>query len=383
MADGFKMVVPQPNEIMKEMEVEVAVKTEEQQELEKQAETNALAIMNLDMDSLKDKKMFTESIETFGIDTMTKSSEKNSLLKVSVNSLSKSGDEGGAVSKGLVDLHNEIKGLDPSALDFARKGVLGKITNPLRSYFQKYEKADNVIGSIVESLDKGKKTLQDDNTTLAIEQQSLRGLSKQLTKEISMAHAMDEAISAKIEEAEAYNEDPDKIRFVKEEILFPLRQRVMDMQQLIVVNHQGIIAMEVIQRNNKELIRGVERAKTVTVSALRTAVMVASALYNQKIVLKKIQLLNETTNNLIAGTSRMLKEQGTEIHKQATEANISPEVLKVAFQDVLTALDDISNYKQQALPQMRNTINQFRELADKGEVEIQKLEKGNALIANN
>lgn len=139
------------------------------------------------------------------------------------------------------------------------------------------------------------------------------------------------------------------------------------------------MAIEVVIRNNKELIRGVDRAKNVTISALRISVTVASALYNQKIVLKKIELLNQTTNELIASTSRMLKNQGAEIHKQSLEASISVDTLKQAFTDVLSALDSISTYKQEALPKMRDTINQFRELADDGEKQIQRLEKGQKL----
>jgi uncharacterized protein YaaN involved in tellurite resistance len=125
--------------------------------------------------------------------------------------------------------------------------------------------------------------------------------------------------------------------------------------------------------------RGVERAKTVTISALRTSVMVASALYNQKIVLKKIQMLNETTNDLITSTSRMLKNQGADIQKQSMQTNVSAEDLKTAFADVMEALDSINSYKQEALPKMRETIEQFRELAAKGEEQIQQLEKGHKL----
>lgn len=377
---GFSMAVLDADEISAEVKKEVQVKPEETNQLKQQAKNNAMAIFDCDMDSLTAKKAFTASIDDFGIDTMQKSTSKNSLLKVSVGKLSQSGAEGGAVSKGLVELQREIKDLDPSLVDFAKRGVLGKLFNPVRNYFERYEKSETVIANIIESLDKGKATLKNDNTTLAIEQQSLRDLSKKLNKEIEMAALMDEAISEKLEEAQAQNMDSDKIRFVQEEILFPLRQRVMDMHQMIVVNHQGIIAMEVIQRNNKELIRGVDRAKNVTVSALRTAVMVASALYNQKIVLQKIQMLNETTSNMIAATSRMLKEQGTEIHKQSVEANISVDTLKSAFTDVLGALDDISEFKRQALPQLKLQIDQFRELADKGETEIKKFERGNALL---
>src|SRR5690606_25399444 len=137
------------------------------------------------------------------------------------------------------------------------------------------------------SLDKGKTTLKNDNTTLEIEQQALRELTKTLQKEIQLGAFMDSSIESQIEAAQLRNDDPDKIRFITEEVLFPLRQRVMDLQQMLVVNQQGIMAIEVVMRNNKELIRGVDRAKNVTISALKISVTVASALYNQKIVLKK------------------------------------------------------------------------------------------------
>ena len=147
------------------------------------------------------------------------------------------------------------------------------------------------------------------------------------------------------------------------------------MQQMIVVNQQGIVAMEVIRRNNKELIRGVDRAKNVTITALRTAVMVASALYSQKIVLSKIEKLNEATSNIISSTGRMLKEQGAAVQKQATESTISPDVLKQAFQDAIAAIEDISTFKQEALPKMAETVAQFKELAETGEKEIARLER--------
>ena len=150
----------------------------------------------------------------------------------------------------------------------------------------------------------------------------------------------------------------------------------MDFQQLLTVNQQGIIAMEVIRKNNLELIRAVDRAQTVTVAALRTAVTVAGALYNQKIVLEKVEMLNETTNHMISATSRMLKEQGAVIQREAVEASISPDTLKQAFADTLSALDDISTYKKKALPQMAQTIQDFRHIADVGERQIADMEKG-------
>jgi uncharacterized protein YaaN involved in tellurite resistance len=376
---GFTMELLDEKTIKNEIIEQVKPVPEEVAKLKSLAEGNVSDIIALDFESLEKRKPILQSIDSFGIETMQSSAQKSSLLQVSVRNFSKMGDEGGTVAKGLLDLQRELKDLDPSMIDFTKTGLLGKFFNPLRAYFAKYQKADTVIADIVESLDKGKTTLKNDNTTLEIEQEALRNLTKKLTKEIELGSLMDEALANQIELAKAKNENPEKIKFITEEIQFPLRQRIMDMQQMVVVNHQGIIAIEVVIRNNKELIRGVERAKNVTISAMKTSAIVASALYNQKIVLKKIQMLNATTNDLISGTSKMLKEQGAEIHKQSMESTLSVETLKTSFADVMTALDAISAYKQDALPKMKETINQFKELAEKGEQQIQRLEKGHHL----
>ena len=390
---AFSMDVTDALEVPKTEEIELEVKKlaeptpEVGVKLKKSASANVEKILDVDLTDLLGRREITGSIAEFGMDTMTKSGEKNQMLARSVGDLSKSGSEGGQVSKTLIDLQREVKELDPSGLDFTRKGVLGKLLNPIHGYFDKYEKSDKVIASIVESLDKGKSMLKNDNTTLEIEETALRDLTKKLTAEIELGMNMDEEIAARLDVQKSQNADPDKIRFIEEEIQFPLRQRIEDMQQLVVVNHQGIIAMEVIRRNNRELMRGVDRAKNVTLSALRTAIMVASALYNQKIVLQKLQALDQTTNNMIASTSKMLKEQGAEIHKQTLESGVSPDTLKTAFEDVMSALDDISSFKQSALPVMKERITVFRELADKGEKEIAKLaaadEKRKLLEAEN
>jgi len=373
------MEVVSPEKLKSAIEEQVKPEPEEVSQLKELAITNVLAILELDLESLEKRKELLQSIDSFGMSTMRSSSDKNSLLQVSVGSLSKMGDEGGQVAKGLTELNLQLKDLDPSAVDFAKSGILGKFFNPLRSYFAKYQKADAVISDIIISLDKGKIVLKNDNTTLDFEQQSLRELTKKLQKEIQLGMLMDQEIETQIEAAKLRSESEEKIRFITEEVLFPLRQRVMDLQQMLVVNQQGIMAIEVVIRNNKELIRGVDRARNVTVSALKISVTVASALYNQKIVLRKIELLNQTTNSLISGTSKMLKDQGAAIHKQSLESSISVDTLKQAFTDVLSALDSISTYKQEALPKMRETINQFRELADSGEQQIKRLEKGNQL----
>jgi len=352
---------------------------EETRKLKEQAEVNALAVINCDVDSIDAKNNILVSIEQFGIETLHKSSGKNKLLSSTLGQLSQAGSESGQVFKSLTDLHREVKELDPSAVDFVKKGMLGKLFNPVANYFKRFEKAESVISDIISSLEKGKTKLKNDNVTLQLEQKDLKEVSTKLRKEIDLATYMDEFIEGRLHEMENGGWNSEKVRFIREEVLFPLRRHTTNMQKMIAVNHQSIIAMEVIRRNNNELIIGVDEAVTVTVSALRTAVTVAQALYNQKIVLQKIQAVSETTNDIIVGTSKMLKEQSDEIYGVMTKGGVTVDALKEAFDNIFETVEKVSEYKQNALPVLKQQIEQFRELADRSEAEIRKLEGKSAI----
>lgn len=144
------------------------------------------------------------------------------------------------------------------------------------------------------------------------------------------------------------------------------------------MNQQGVLSTAIIIGNNKELVRGVNRALDVTISALQVAVTVALALAHQKIVLDKIEAINKTTSDLIAGTAAQLKTQGAAIHTRAAGASLDMESLKSAFADINAAMEAISTYRREALPQMAESIIEFDKLAEEGEAAIAKIEQGSA-----
>jgi len=372
---AFTMEIADKKVIEEEIAAELQPEKEEQTAIKETADNNAAELFKINLDSLAERKEVVDSIEGFGMDVVEKSRKKNELLQVRVGDLSKMGSENGQVVSGLTELQQKMKELDPSIIEFGKGGILGKLINPIRNYFAKYQKADAVIDDIMKSLEKGKNILKRDNTTLESEQVSMRVLTKKLNSNIELGLQMDESMSSAIAQAKVEGIEEERIKFVEEEIQYPLRQRIMDFQQLLAVNQQGIVAMEILIRNNKELIRAVERAQNVTISALRVAVTVASALYNQKIVLEKVEALNKTTSSMISSTARMLKEQGAQIHQQSSSANISIEDLKSAFTDTFEAFDQISTFKQEALPQMRIAIDELKELTTDGEKKLQQLEK--------
>jgi len=367
----FSLELPGKEEIKAQVVEASAVTEPEKEKISGLVSQNAQALLNVNLDDENSRHNCIQAIAGFGMDSLKKSENKNNILKQRMYQLSEAGGETGEVSKGLESLAIRMKDLDPSKTDFLKGS---KLFNPARRYFERYKTADAEISAIVKVLDSGSKTLSNDNVTLELEEGTMRDLTKQLNQNIEIGVQMDAYIENELRNLQLQPGTEERVHFIEEEILYPLRQRVQDFQQLLVVNQQGIIAMEIIRRNNRELMRSVERAKFVTVAALRTAVTVAGALYNQKIVLEKVNALNEETNRMIAATSTMLREQGSEIHRQATEASLSPETLKQAFTDAYEALEDISRYKQEALPRLRQSIAEFRQISDESEKRILQLE---------
>ena len=268
--------------------------------------------------------------------------------------LSKTSD----VSNNLVKLRRTVEDLDPQ-----RQGLLSKKTlfgvipfgNRLRDYFAKYESSQHNIDAIIQSLYRGQDELRQDNAALEQEKTNVWAIKDKLQQYLYMSAQLDSALTAKI--ATLQTTDPDKAKALQEDVLFYVRQKRQDLLTQLAVNMQGYLAMDLIRKSNLELIKGVDRATTTTVSALRTAVIVAQALNNQKLVLDQINALNTTTGNLIESTSVLLKQQSGQVYDQAASSTINIQQLQTAFNNIYAAMDSIDAYKLNALDSMKQTID--------------------------
>ncbi|MGC9523315.1 MAG: toxic anion resistance protein [Anaerolineae bacterium] len=261
------------------------------------------------------------------------------------------------VSKALLELRRTVEKLDPARQETAERKLLGIIPMGTRvnNYFRSYQSAQDQIDAVLNSLYHGQDALRKDVAAIEQEKVNLWQMMKELQQVIHATRQLDTALELRLAEIEA--EDPEKARIVKEEVLFYVRQKEQDLLTQLAVSVQGYLALDVIRKNDLELIKGVDRATTTTISALRTAVIVAQALSSQKLVLDQISALNTTTGDLIATTSSMLQEQSGEIHEQAASATVDMEQLRTAFQNVFQTLDMISEYKAAALDRMTRTIS--------------------------
>ncbi len=267
-------------------------------------------------------------------------------------------DKDAGVGADLAELRRTVEDLDPSTKGdlLSRRKIFGIIPmgNKLRNYFDGYQSAQGHISAILARLQGGKDELLMDNASIDVERQNLWAAMGKLEQMIFMSKALDETLEQKA--ADLDHVDPAKAKAVRESALFYVRQRTQDLLTQMAVSVQGYLALDLVKKNNVELIKGVDRASTTTVGALRTAVTVAQAMANQKLVLDQITALNTTTARIIDGTGQMLKDNTARIHEQAANSTIPLETLSRAFQNIYDTMDSIDTFKMQALDSMKQTV---------------------------
>lgn len=363
-------------------EIEV-VATEEDIALASQADDVVKAIMSIDAKDLTAQHKQTVAVSTLGHKVQAEMAKQSQMLSQPMVTLVHEAEDGGKVATSLLSLQEQVNIINPNRVDFTMSTIrrlLAKIPGvgtTLSRWFAKYQAVSAVIGDIVKSLKDGKSQLERDNKTLQDDQRRMRELTFKLEEYIKLGQLLDQKLTAAIESQVASNDE--RMKFLQEEVLFPLRQRVIDLQQQLAVNQQGVLATEVIIRNNLELVKGVNRALNVTITALNTAATLQVALVRQRKVLTGVQAVTETTNELLVETSEALKTQGVEIQKQASSAQLDIEMLKTAFVNVEQALNDISNFRRDALPEMARSIVEMDEITTKMGDSIEQMEGGNTV----
>lgn len=262
------------------------------------------------------------------------------------------------VAGSLAELRNTITELDPGQSDLQGVRKVFKFIpggNKLKAYFDRYQSAQSQLDAIIKALASGQDELRKDNAAIEGERANMWALMGKLSEYAVLAGALDQAVEAKVHQLNASGRAQDAAT-LSSDALFPIRQRRQDILTQMAVAVQGYLALDLVKKNNVELIKGVDRAQTTTVAALRTAVIVAQALANQRLVLDQINALNTTTSAMIESTSVMLQQQGAQIQEQAASSTVSIEHLQRAFDNVFATMDAIDSYRGQAVHNMAQTV---------------------------
>ncbi|GGS51538.1 toxic anion resistance protein [Planobispora rosea] len=284
----------------------------------------------------------------------------NRMLKRPVAALAsargEAADAQGRVAGQLVALRRTVVDLDPKQAGGGTRKLLGLIPfgDRLRDYFARYQSAQKHIDAIIRALKSGQDELLKDNAAIEGEKANLWEAMTRLQEYAVMAAALDAAIEDHLLHLETT--DPDRATALRSDALFTVRQKHQDILTQLAVSAQSYLALDLVRKNNMELSKGVDRATTTTVAALRTAVTVAQALAGQKLVLDQISALNATTSDLILATSEMLRTQAGAVQNQAASTSVDMDALRRAFDNVYATMDMIDSFRARAVENMAVTV---------------------------
>jgi len=356
--------------VVKETAVPEDIKTQADQWID--------SILAIDLKDLEAQTSAHREVKNLGGDIEAELAQMSQLLQAPMSELMADADNGSDVANDLLKLEEHARSIDPNGYDFSNLSgfrrflaMLG-LPTPLRRWIAKYQSSESVINSIEKGLRQGKGKLERDNITLKDDQNRYRSVLFKLDDYILFAKYIDETFERKLSEIS----DPDQLRFLRDEVLFPIRQRHQDLLTSKAVYQQAWVTSEFIIKTNAELIRGVDRALKHTLIALGVATSLAIALARQKRVIKALQTSREVTEKMISDISDRLLEQGTQVMAQASEPYIQVEVLKNAFTKTLQAMDEVSKYREQAIVSMKSGIDEMRTMTDEMSESIKQVEQG-------
>jgi uncharacterized protein YaaN involved in tellurite resistance len=363
--DPVPMVVPEKASGL------VAIDTEKKSALETKVDGFVAELIALDAQSPEFGKKVDQITGMGRREITTAAGMSNRFLDRPVRAM----DQESGVGKDLAELRRTVEDLDPG-----RKGkltgrkFLGIIPfgNSLKNYFDSYTSAQGHISAILARLASGKDELLMDNAAIDVERVKLWEAMGKLEQMVHIAKTLDDRLEE--EAANLDSTDPAKAKAIRETALFYVRQRTQDLLTQMAVTVQGYLALDLVKKNNVELVKGVDRASTTTVGALRTAVTVAQAMTNQRLVLGQITALNETTAGIIDSTGKLLRDNTAKIHEQAASSTIPMETLQRAFQNIYDTMDAVDTFKVKALANMKQTVETLSTEVEKSKGYIARAE---------
>lgn len=284
-------------------------------------------------------------------------------------------DGNNSVGNNLAALRSTIENLDPERDgDFTQRRLIfgfipwGTRAARIKTYFDGYASAQSHLATILSNLAESKAGLISDNIAIDSERENLWEALGRIEQMIFVAREIDHQLSHEADRlaqsSDSTESDIRKAGVLRETAIFYTRQRTIDLQTQLAVTAQGYLVLDLVKKNNIETIKGIDRASTTTVAALRTAVIVAQALSAQKLVIDQISAINTSTISMVDSTGGYMRSQSAAIHKQAVSATIPLETLKKAFANVYATIDDIDRFKETALATMETSINAISEEID-------------------
>ncbi|MBB1155399.1 toxic anion resistance protein [Amycolatopsis dendrobii] len=326
-------------------------------QISERADEFAARLEALDVKSPEFTALLDEILAVGEADMRTAATVAGTMLDRSAKALDAARSPHQEVTASLTELRATVAGLDPAKLPVTGRKLLGifPAAASAKRALDRYRAANEPVNALVRELRVRQDVLRRDNAAIKGERERLWATLGKLAEAAAFAEAVDGAIDR---QAGVFDlTDPAHANALRADLLYPIRQRHQDVLTQLAVSAQGYLALDLVRRTNDELIRGVERAATTTVSALRVAMLVSAALANQRDVLDEVNALQATTNGLLRANAELLRSQSEEIRKASSDPAVAADTLRESFDRIYAAFDAIDGFKAEAVSHMASTVD--------------------------
>ncbi|MEU9686748.1 toxic anion resistance protein [Amycolatopsis japonica] len=356
--DDFTLTPPEPVEAIPAERAAglVTLAPEVHAEVTKRAEGFARRLEALDVRSPDFTRVLDELLAVGESDMRAAATVAGALLDRSTRALTEIGSPQHQATVSLAGLRRAVAEIDPAKLPITGRKLMGLIpvAGSAKKALDRYRAANEPVNALVLDLRARQDQLRRDNAALKGERERLWATLGKLSEAAAFAEAVDTAVDR---QAGIFDfTDPARAKALRADAVHPIRQRHQDLLTLLAVSAQGYLALDLVRRNNDELIRGIERAVSTTVAALRVALVVSGALAGQRDVLDEIQAVQATTDGLIRANAEMLELRSAEIQRAGSDPAVAVATIRESFERIYRSIDAIDEFKAGAVSTMAATV---------------------------
>lgn len=254
------------------------------------------------------------------------------------------------VAKTLTELNSTIEDISGNRSTMSKFMRIFPGGNKVDNIMKRFQTAQATIENIQESLAVGEEKLSEDNVELGVQQERLRNSTMELYEYMRLADAVTARTKERLEEMKRSTNPEEREMAVEYEssVLFPLQQRRQDLRTQIAVAVQSFATMELVRQNNVELIKGVQRTRSTTMTALNTTVMVSAAQQQQTEVIRATKAVKDVTESLMEQNSKDLRQNTLSIREAAVAETIDPAVIQRSLEAVTDTANAVRAFQEKA-----------------------------------
>lgn len=271
-------------------------------------------VSDCEPDNFQKIKIIQEHIEKLGGDEQHEFWELNEQLKRPLQQMFQDANKGGQVADLFKQLQKQLEKIKPP-----RQTLMARFMNHFKLLFSWHETAfdlwletypeqQHAIQQTIEQLAKAKRRLKQQNNSFETE-------LEQITGSINKIEQVTDLLTELLQSWQQLDQPTETSELTQREFLPKLKERVIELQQQLLIARQTLMSLELFMQQNQDQINGIKHAVQTTEPVLRITASL-SLLNKQRDSLTEQQNIKpvsiKETRNVVADALSLIDQLKTQ-----------------------------------------------------------------------